>query len=480
MGRFLVILCLLCGGAAYAGEAPLTPREKALLEMVQKLEARVTELEQRLDAQPQSESSASLNDRQEQKQLEVRVEKLEEEVKKEVPASNQLTAYWKKGLRLESEDKAFSLRVGGRIQTDWAFFDQERSLRRVFGNEDDGTEFRRVRVNLQGTLYKDFLYRVEYDVAGDDSDPNLKDVYVALRNLPYVGKLQVGHFREAMGLERLTSSSYAMFMERALPNALLPGRNMGVQLSDAPCGGRLTWALGLFKEVDDFPSDDDSDSDQGYSVTGRITGLPWYAEEGRKLLHLGASYSHRNSDGAKVRYRSRPESHLAMNYLDTSRYPGFTLLDARADDMDLYGLELALLYGPFSLQSEYMSSHVDTTFNGDLHFDGYYVQAGYFLTGEHQPYKKAGAVFNRVQPNANFSLTGERGWGAWQLALRYSNMDLDAGLVRGGSEEDVTVGLNWHLNSDFRVMLNYVMADIEHDLYSGSVNTLQTRFQVDF
>ena len=30
MGRFLVILCLLCGGAAYAGEAPLTPREKAL------------------------------------------------------------------------------------------------------------------------------------------------------------------------------------------------------------------------------------------------------------------------------------------------------------------------------------------------------------------------------------------------------------------------------------------------------------------
>ena len=162
--------------------------------------------------------------------------------------------------------------MGGRIQTDWAFFDQERSLRRVFGNEDDGTEFRRVRVNLQGTLYKDFLYRVEYDVAGDDSDPNFKDVYVALRNLPYVGKLQVGHFREAMGLERLTNSSYAMFMERALPNALLPGRNMGVQLSDAPCEGRLTWALGLFKEVDDFPSDDDSDSDQGYSVTGTDYG----------------------------------------------------------------------------------------------------------------------------------------------------------------------------------------------------------------
>jgi phosphate-selective porin OprO/OprP len=302
-----------------------------------------------------------------------------------------------------------------------------------------------------------------------------------LKGIPYVGKLTIGHRKEPFGLEQLTSSRFLTFLERALPDAFTPARNLGAMVSNNALEQRLTWDLGVWKTVDDWPSGDDSDEDQGWAFTGRLTGLPWYEEDGRKLLHLGVAYSHRNPDGAAIRYSQRPEAHLARRYVDTESAAGFRIADARADDVDLWGLESALVVGPFSLQGEYMLSQVDTTFGGDLDFDGYYVLASYFLTGENRVYRKGKAVFDRIKPKRDFSFSGEKkGWGAWELALRYSSIDLDDEIIRGGQEDNWTVALNWYLNPNTRVMLNYINANIDHDLYAGDVDIFQTRFQVDF
>jgi phosphate-selective porin OprO/OprP len=211
-----------------------------------------------------------------------------------------------------------------------------------------------------------------------------------------------------------------------------------------------------------------------------LTGLPWYEDEGTRLLHLGVAYSHRNPDGASVRYRQRPEAHLAHRYLDTESESGCRITDARADDVDLFGLESALVLGRFSLQAEYIKSMVDTTLGGDFDFDGYYIYGSYFLTGEHRPYKLGSGEFGRVKPKRNFSLGNDGGWGAWEIALRYSTLDLNDGLIRGGQEDNWTVGLNWYLTPNSRLMLNYVHADVEHDFYDGDLDILQTRVQVDF
>ena len=438
--------------------------------MVKALEQRVSELEKKLEP---------LEEREAGDQLKQRLARIEATIKEEA-LPNELRASWKDGLCFESRDKRFALKVGGRIQCDWAFFDQDGDLKLAVGDEDDGVEFRRARINLEGRIYDTVGYRAEYDFAGNNGQGKFKDVYIALTQLPVIGNLKLGHCREPFGLERCTGVSYHTFMELPLPTVFAPNRNLGLMLHNAVLDERLTWAVGAFKDVDDFPSDDDSDEDQGYAVTARLTGLPWYRDEGRKLLHLGLAYSHRNPDGAVPGWQTRPESHLANQYLNTEAFEGFRLVDARMDDVDLWGTEAALIHGPFSLQGEYMRADVDSDFAGDLSFDGYYVQGAYFLTGEHRPYKRSSAAFGRVRPRRNFSLRGERGWGAWEAALRYSHLDLNDGVIRGGEEENYALGLNWYLNPNTRVMLNYVRAAIDHDLYDGDLDILQSRFQIDF
>ncbi len=468
------LLALLWSTTAVPEKGALTAREKGLLKKVEALEKRVLELERRLDQHKGVAQTPA--------ELQERVDKIEadREDQEKGPADNDFRVFWKDGLRFETQDKKFKFRVGGRLHNDWAFFDQDRDLERVFGDEEDGTEFRRARIDIRGEIYDSVVFREEYDFAGNTGEGKFKDVYLGLKHLPVVGNLRLGHFKEPFGLERLTSDEYVTFLERGLPNVFAPGRNLGLMAHNYALDGRLTWAVGAFKNVDDFPSDDDSDEDQGFSFTARVTGLPWYQDDGRKLLHLGVAYSHRNPDGAVLGWRQRPECHLANRYVNTGGYQGFRLVDARMDDVDLFVAEAALVYEPFSLQGEYMVADVDTDFAGNRHFDGYYVQASYFLTGEHRPYKTSAGEFDRVRPNRNFSLGDERGCGAWELALRYSSLDLDSGIIRGGQEDNFTLGVNWYLNPNTRIMLNYVMADIDHDLYDGGLDILQARFQVNF
>ncbi len=104
--------------------------------------------------------------------------------------------------------------------------------------------------------------------------------------------------------------------------------------------------------------------------------------------------------------------------------------------------------------------------------------ASYFLTGEHRKYKESSGAFSRVKPKSNF-LDGKGGLGAWEVAARYSEIDLndpDAGIL-GGEVRDFTVGVNWHLNPNARVMLNYVMSELHH---VGDADIVAMRFQVDF
>ena len=379
-----------------------------------------------------------------------------------------LDVFWNQGIRMESADGAFKLRLGGRLQNDWGILSPDQDLRDELSNEagkGNGTDWRRARLALSGSVYERFGTKLEFDFAGGNAA--LRDAYIEMLKLPWVGTARVGHFKEPMSLDEMTSDSYTMFIERSVMNAFAPSRNTGFMVQNAPLEQRMTWAFGAFRSTNDTTGNGFSE-DSTDNLTGRVTGLPWYEEDGRHLLHLGAAVTQKFLDETSIRFQQRPEVKLGNpSFVDTGTIP--------ANTTQVVNPELALVYGPFSFQAEYAHAFVQSDQVEDPDFWGLYAQASWFLTGESRPYKTSEGVFDRVVPERNFDLKG--GLGAWEVALRYSHLDLDDADVDGGILNDGTLGLSWYMNPNVRTSINYVAANLDG---VGWTNQFVTRFQIDF
>ena len=377
---------------------------------------------------------------------------------------NDMRAFWSDGLRFETNDKAFQLRIGGRLHYDTLWVPGQAGF-----DTSDQTGFRRARLYFRGDIHESTHFRIQLDFA--DSEVNFKDVYLAFMNFP-LGTLQVGQFREPFSLDQLTSSNSTTFLDRNLADVLTPARNIGVMLSNSAFDRRMTWAAGVFRETASDRIEDMTLQDgDGYNLTGRLTYVPIYENDGARVVHLGTAYTYkdRNGEGSTVRFRQRPEARTADRWVDTGSI-------SNVDDTGIIGLEAAWVEGPFSLQGEYMKAMVSRTAgSSDVDFDGYYIQGSYWLTGENRRYNRDSGSFDFVRPNKPLGKDG--GWGAWEIAGRYSHLDLNDGPVEGGKLDAYTLGLNWHLNNNTRMMWNYVYADRDK---IGKANLYQMRFQVHF
>ena len=380
------------------------------------------------------------------------------------PDPSTFRAYWKQGLRFDTADKAFQLKVGGRIMNDWGFFAPSREVTNGIGPLEDGTEFRRARLYVEGLLHEHVKFKAQYDFAGGEA--GFKDMYVGLTKLRGVGSIMFGHMKEPFGLEALTSSKYITFLERSLPTTFAPERNTGIMLQNAVAGNKMTWAFGTFRDADAFG---ESFGNGGFNYTGRITGRPLYEDNGRKVLHLGLAYRHGNPNSNRLRYRARPSAHLLPRFVDTKSFS--------ATSSDTFGTEFAVVNGPASIQSEFTYSSVDRPTGQREKFTSFYVQGSYFLTGEHRVYKSSAGAFDRVKPLHTFQPGEDGGNGAWEIAARYARINLNDILIQGGELQDFTFGVNWYLNPNTRFMWNYGWAE-RIDL--GAANLFQSRIQVDF
>jgi phosphate-selective porin OprO/OprP len=377
-------------------------------------------------------------------------------------AAAELQTEWKDGLRWTSTDGAVSIALGHRIHYDLVFQKGEETLLAALGEElEDGTEFRRMRLSLSGTLHHVTAFKLQYDFATGSAV--LKDGYVEFREIPGLDKVRVGQFKEPFGLEELTSSNYISFVERSLTSAFVPSRNTGVMTHDQR--GRVAWAAGVFREASDTGLSSGSGE---YNATARLVFVPWRNEEEAGLVHLAAAGSIRSPADDELRLNERPEDHMAPRFVDTG-----TLA---ADQATLLGFEGAVVYGRASLQGEYMMASASSPGGGDdPSFSGYYALGSFFLTQDYRSYKTSEGAFGRTKPRQNFR-AGSAGRGALELVARYSSLDLTDGAVTGGRLEDFTLGLNWYLNPNCRVMVNGVYADLEG---AGSSRALLIRFQTD-
>jgi len=154
----------------------------------------------------------------------------------------------------------------------------------------------------------------------------------------------------------------------------------------------------------------------------------------------------------------------------------------------LIGLESVINVGQFNITGEYMRVNVDRrdAVGEDVALDGYYGQVSYFLTGEAQRWNRKTGCIDRVKPLENFftirdcDCNVQRGWGAWEVAARYSVADLTDQDIIGGEGKSFTFGLNWYWNPYARMQFNYINGDITRGPTSGDYEIFGIRMMVDF
>lgn len=348
---------------------------------------------------------------------------------------------------------------------------------------NSGTNFRRARIGIDGKLFGDFGYNLLYDFGGSGAEDagRVHELWIQYTGLkPFT--LRVGAFSPSLGLADANSVYGMPFLERPAPTeaarSLAGGEyRTALQLSAA---GERWFASGavtgqLVSTINATGGATAQAYDEQSAVVGRIAGTPLKGKDW--LIHLGAhaSYVLRPVDAAgpdmaagryPVQFRDRPEL----------RVDGTRLVDTGGIDAvhaSTLGLEFAAQRRNLYLQAEWerMAIQRRDSSLADPDFSGFYVEGSWVLTGEARRYNTASAAFDAPALANPFDLKNGR-WGALELALRYSALDLnfDAGAsgaaptadaVRGGEQRIVAAGLNWYLNPAVRLMLDYQHVSID-------------------
>jgi phosphate-selective porin OprO/OprP len=389
--------------------------------------------------------------------------------------------------RKDDAAKKPSLTIGGQIQADALVFRQSKSNVATVGDVPDGTDFRRARLTGRGEVFEFIEYGIGFDFALTGR-PSFLDVFVGVRELPYLGTLRVGHFFEPLSLERMTPNRYGTFMERSLADTFAPARNFGVCAGDAiGAEQRTTWSAGVFASTSSDFGDQFSD-DGGRAFTTRLTFLPFYddASNGRSYLHLGGGFSHRTPTNRAFVIQAFPEARPGAP--PAAAFPPFLNTGAiHADSGQIFNAEACWTAGPLSVQAECFYVPVDQIGGPNLAFHGAYAYVSYFLTGEHRPYNKQLGFHDRVIPHENFFRVrtcdgpAETGFGAWEVAARVSFIDLTDKNIAGGVENNFTLGLNWYLNPFTRVKAQYIFCDLDRPPVGDSTaHIFGMRVDIDF
>jgi phosphate-selective porin OprO and OprP len=364
----------------------------------------------------------------------------------------------------------WSFKPRGRLQYDFASVSSPRGISNPglgFSNE-----LRRARLGVEGTMPGGFGYTFELDFA--DNNVDITDAFLNYRASPEL-VLTVGQHNNFQSLEELTSSRFSSFIERAaFTDAFNFERRVG--LSGTFASGDVMVQAGLFT---DNVTDLRSDANNAAGADARIVYAP---ELGDTRLHLGASAHWRDTGdvaGIGTRYRQRPLVHSTdVRFIGT---PALTV----ENETD-FGLEAALIHGPFYAASEAHWFEADSLLPGvSPNFFGAYADIGWFITGETRGYR--GGRWDRTRVLHPVGGGEGGGAGAFQVNLRYDYLDLNSGAVRGGMQNGLQASLIWIPQDYVRFMLNY-----GHMIYDDAiipaaggdrdygVDVIGARAQVDF
>jgi phosphate-selective porin OprO/OprP len=429
------------------------------------------------------------------------------------PADRRFDISWQDGLFFQTPGRDFVFHVGGTLHYDAAWYQATPILELGPGGTGkfhDGVNPRRMRLAAEGTLYQRMDFKLEFEFANGNgfafpgpaaptqtisatNSPGPTHAWITVKDVPAVGNVRIGNQKEWFSLEHLNPHKYLEFMERSYlfdfsqPTAFNNGFTPGVSVFRTWLDDRAFSAVGAYKNESNLIGYGLGDGQ--YAVTGRLAYLPVWMPDQQVFWHVGGAMSHRDPVDDEVQIRIR----------NNVRNAPFPLLNLVANtgliptrSQDLYNLETAAVWGPLTFQAEYTANVLNGAAPAaglpgtDLFFQACYVEAMWLLTGESRTWNTQNFFFNRVVPHRPLRLKRDgcegRGFGAWEVGVRYTYVDLSNRFVQAGRLDAVTLGLNWYLNTNAKLQFNY---DVTHrgDFATpaqGTIHAFGTRMAVDF
>jgi phosphate-selective porin OprO/OprP len=422
---------------------------------------------------------------------------------------------------LESANGRNSISLTGRMHLDYRdsdTFEGGRGDDRDTQSLSDQIELRRARLGVKGKFANDFKYEIVGNL------PGTATIDVAFLDWAKydAAQLRVGKFKQPFGLEQLTSSNNIAFMERSYVDQTVPGKKVGFQVMGSPKAG-LTYALSTFQ-----PHDTELNISGGDKASGAMRGTINFAElMGNKemIMHVGVagleenyvvstSTSSQTSTTADGKQRATISSFRSSGrglsnsfrgqvggeecFYNANTLPStFSCPSEFSPSVkhQAYGLEGILSSGPFKLVGEYSAGDYSST-QGATHrvaYDTktYYVEAGWFITGEKYASSYKNGVFSSFKPNNDFDLDKGQ-WGALELLARAEAYDVDNISASGNSRvqgsrnsgdqnsseagaKTYTGGVRWILNPNVVVKANYSYTRFDYEFrpidVTGSTGT---------
>ena len=486
---------------------------------------------------PAGDRLVRLREKADKEQLKNQVSVLEERVKEVEKIHG---TFDDRGLHWATKDGNFSVSLNGRIQpaAQYNFINQaDPATGTNTPNElDSGANIRRARLGVEGTFFKIWDYKFEYDFSRGNGTvgSGITDAFVRLNHTNALS-YKIGSFKEPFSLEEAASNRFLTFIERHMSvnsfvdnpntyktgiglNYAVPRFQTGLAFQTEPIGAWSAAATSV--NANGNQNRNNGSGDTGWQGIGRISGRPWM-EDDTKFLHVGVSAGHTavntqyradgtmvgegsNGGGGGMSFFAFPGTNVdRTNILNTGNLSNGALTDPnhrRITSYDRFGAEGWFVYGPFSAQTEFLRTNINGTgYNGE-HLTGYYGFISYFLTGESKAYHVRNGAANRIKPKKPFQWNGT-GWGAWEVAFGYDFIDMNSGVIKGGQADMVRMGLNWYPHSNVKFQTNIVhMLNIDtaqtpttntngysggagartHGWDNGSISAFLTQLTVDF
>lgn len=380
-----------------------------------------------------------------------------------------------KGASLKSADGNFEFKFRGLVQGDARFYLDNAGL-----PQNDTFLFRRIRPTIEGSLGKLLAFRLTPEFAGDGA--TIVDAYVDVKFDPAY-TLRVGKVKGPVDLERLQSGGATLLIERGFPAELAPNRDIGVQLQGDLAAERVSYVAGIYNGTPDGRDAATTNPDDEFEYAGRVFFEPFKNDA---TAWSGLGFGIAGSIGEK--------HGSGNNFLPRYRTPGqlqfFNYRSAVAADGEHSRISpQAYFYkGPFGLLVEYIESQQELVVGAtraEIKNKAWQAGAGYVLTGEDVSFRGV------ARPSSQFN-PGAGGWGAFEVLGRYGELDVDdaafpvfADPALAASKATAwTLGLNWYLSSNLKLMANYLNTRFEGGAASGAnrpdEKAVFTRLQVAF